>query len=438
MTFSTTLLAVLAGALVASVVGWAVSRFFDAGVSRPEKVAWSFATGLLVQTVLFGLVLWVLPGRGALVPLLVLGALVIGVSFAVRPPRAIASLHTPGERRPLVFVLLGIAAAAWLLFLVSALSEPMWSTDYLAIWGLKAKSIATTDHVPARLFSDPALYWAHKEYPLLVPFSLAALAPFAGGWDDQALALLLPLCELATLAALFGFLARRVSRLAGATAAALTALCFPLYRAVHAGTAEIPFALSLVLVSTAFLDALSDRSRAVLARLAVASLFCVSIKQEGWIFVGLLALALLLRRRRLGALALAVPAVAHWALLYLLRGAQTRRDFDFTFFRTGKWGELFIRFLHVLGRMLGTEAVAAWLPLAAILLYLVVTRRGASDALLPILPLQVLCYAVAFSVSSFDPMYAVDGAFSRIATTLFPALALVLAARIPEPRRTAA
>jgi hypothetical protein len=436
MTLGTALLAVLAGALVASVVGRAVSRFLDANLSRPEKVAWSFATGLLVQAVLFGLVVGILPGRGALVPLLVLDALVVAGSFVARPPRAISSLRAPTERRPPVLALLGVAALAWLLFLVAALSEPMWSTDYLAIWGLKAKTIAATGHVPARLFSDPALYWAHKEYPLLVPLSLAALAPFAGGWNDQALALFFPLCELATLAALLGFLARRVSPLSGATAAALTALCFPLYRAVNAGTAEVPFALSLVLVSTAFLDAISDRSRAVLARLAVASLFCVSIKQEGWIFVGLLAVALLLRRLWSGALALAVPAVAHWALLYFLRGPQTRRDFDFTFFRPDRWAELVRRFFHVLGRVFGSEVLAGWLPLLAVALYFLLTRRRMADFLLLAIVLQLLGYCVAFSVSSFDPSWAV-GVLRRLAMTLFPALTLVLAARIPEPRRTA-
>ena len=85
--------------------------------------------------------------------------------------------------------------------------------------------------------------------------------------------------------------------------------------------------------------------------------------------------------------------------LYLLRGPQTRRDFDFAFFRPDHWGELASRFFHVLGRILGTDAAAAWLPLLAIVLYLVVTRRGLADPLLPILPLQILCYAIAFSVS---------------------------------------
>jgi hypothetical protein len=313
--------------------------------------------------------------------------------------------------------------------LFSAVAEPMWSTDFLAIWGLKGKTIATTGHVPRRLFEDPALYWAHREYPLLVPLSLATLASFAGGWNDQALALLFPVCELATLFVLFGFLARRVSPLAGAASCALTALCFPLYRAVNAGTAEVPFAFSIVLVCCAFLDVLDRSSPSARARLFAASLFCVSIKQEGTLFVGLLALALFVRRRR-EAWMLIVPPVLHWGALYLLRGPQTRRDFDLTLFEPRRWKELPPLFATVLGRMLSTEAIQASVPLVAIGLFLLVTRRGVADPLLPIFPLQILCYAAAFSVSSFDPIYAVEGAFRRIALTLFPALTLALCARL--------
>jgi hypothetical protein len=432
MTFFDGVLRVLAGSLAAGAVGWAFVRFFTPVLHGAEKLAWSFATGLLVQAILFVVLLSIFPGAGAL-PILAIDAAIVAASFLVRrlllPPRPAERGEGWGEGRALVVALLAIAAVGWLLFLVAALSEPMWATDYLAIWGLKGKTIATTGHVPRRLFDDQALYWAHREYPLLVPLSLATLASFAGDWNDQALALLFPVCELATLLILFGFLARRVSPLAGAAACALTALCFPLYRAVNAGTAEVPFAFSVVLLCCAFLDVLDRSSPSARARLFAASLFCVSIKQEGTLFVGLLALALFVRRRR-EAWMLIVPPVLHWSTLYLLRGPQTRRDFDLTLFEPRRWKELPPLFATVLGRMLSTEAVQAWVPLVAIGLFLVVTRRGVADPLLPIIPLQILCYAAAFSVSSFDPIYAVEGAFRRIAMTLFPALTLLLCTRL--------
>ena len=426
MTFAASLLSVLAAFLLATTTGYALIRLCAEGLSRPEKVAWSVAAGLFAQSLLFVICILVSPGCGP-VPVFVLDLLIVASSFLVRRPGRPAPLRVRSLLVPALLLL--VAGAAWLVFLVEALGEPMWSTDYLAMWGLKGKTVFELGFVPIRLFQDPALYWAHREYPLLVPLSLAMLASFAGAWDDQALALLFPFCELATLLALFGFLARRVSIVAGATAAALASLDVFLYRAVNAGTAEVPLALSLVLVSCAFLDVRDGPSRPAIARLFAASLLCVSTKQEGTLFVVLLA-ALMWPRRRRAVWALVVPPVVHWALLYALRGPQTRRDFDLTLFMPRRWMELPPLFAKVMGRILGTEAVLAWVPLLAIVVFLVVTRRGIADPLLPVFLLQVLCYAVAFSVSSFDPMYAVDGAFRRIALTLFPAFALILGARL--------
>ena len=53
MTFVHSLLAVLAGLLLATAVGYALARFFADGLSRPEKIAWSFAAGLFTQAFLF-------------------------------------------------------------------------------------------------------------------------------------------------------------------------------------------------------------------------------------------------------------------------------------------------------------------------------------------------------------------------------------------------
>lgn len=431
MTFGSSVLAVFAGVLLATAVGYALVRFFSDGLSRVEKIAWSFATGLFAQALLFVISVSIAPGRRPL-SLLVLDVLIVGGSFLLRRPQRPPPLRVRGRAGTALLLL--VAGAAWLTFLVEALSEPMWSTDYLAMWGLKGKTVFELGFVPIRLFQDPALYWAHREYPLLVSLSLATLASLAGAWDDQALGLLFPLCELATLLALAGFLARRVSPLAGAAAAVLASLDIFLYRAVNAGTAEVPFALSLVLVSCAFLDVRNDMTRPAIARLVAASVLCVSIKQEGTLFVALLAAGMWPRRRR-AVWALVAPPIIHWGLLYLLRGPQTRRDFDLTLFGPGRWRELAPLFVKVVGRILGTEALLAWVPLVAILLFFLVTRPGIADALIPVFLLQILCYAVAFSVSSFDPMYAVDGAFRRIALTLFPAFALVLGARLDSRPR---
>jgi hypothetical protein len=226
-------------------------------------------------------------------------------------------------------------------------------------------------------------------------------------------------------------------------ATCLAAFCFNLYNPVNAGTAEVPFALGAVLAACALLDLLEANSSQTRLRLALAALFCASAKQEGTLWIALLGAVFLAVRGLRGwkreewkaAAAFAVPPTVHWVLLFLLRGPQTRRDFDFHFFEPGHWANLLSRFAAVCARIATTEMREAALPLAAIVVFLLVTRRSFADVILPALAAQILCYSVAFSVSSFDPMYAVDGAFRRIALTLFPVLSLVLGARIPVRRK---
>ena len=420
-----------------SLVGWAAGLLLVSGLRRAERWAWSFGVGLLVQSSILALAYAVkAPPR----PFLLAGDLLL-FAAGILLRRTRRQRQAPEERsrwQPLALILLAAAGAAWLVFAVTAAAEPMWSTDYLAIWGLKGRTIYETGSVPARLFHDPALYWAHREYPLLVPLALAALATLAGEWNDQALALLFPAAALATLALLYGFLSRRVSRIAGAAAASLSALCFRLYHPVNAGTAEIPFALGAVLAACAFLDVRDRNIPQARGRLALAALFCASTKQEGTLWIALLAVLFLVthgirgwKREDWKAIgALVAPLALHGSLLYLLRGPQSSRDFDLRLFEPSRWPELLSRFAAVGARIATTEIHEAALPLAAIALFLLVTRRSFADVLLLAIGAQIFFYCLAFSVSSFDPMYAVDSALRRLVLTLFPALTLVLAARL--------
>ena len=303
MSLLAALASVLAGLASASAVGWAVSRAATWGLTLRERIAWALACGLNIQA--FGLlVLLSLRARPSGWRLLLFDFAVAALALAMDRSRSRARAARAAESRPasreswLVPTLLyGVAALAWSIFLGEALADSMWATDFLAFWGYKGKVIALTAEIPRRLFQDPVLYFAHREYPMLVPLSLAALAAFGGRWNDQALALFYPACALATLLAVSGFLERRVSRRAAATATALAALCAFLYRPANAGTAEIPFALALVLACSAAIDFLKEDRTSSALRLALASLFCASLKQEGALFVFLLAVVLAIHGR---------------------------------------------------------------------------------------------------------------------------------------------
>ena len=254
-------------------------------------------------------------------------AVLAGLSFLARRPGTTPSpvRRTEGAS---VFpgVLTALALALVLLFAVQAARRGLGTEDHVAIWGLKAKTIFASASVPARLFHDPALAFSRPQEPLLVPLSLSAVAAAMRAWDVRALALLDPFLALATVLVVSGFLARRVTRMAGGAAGLLVALFAPLYSPESLGTAQIPLALGLVLVATAFLDALERETAGTCARLLLASLFCSATKAEGTLFVLLLLASLLargLRGRhvpRVAALALFLPAALHAAGMFLLRG----------------------------------------------------------------------------------------------------------------------
>jgi hypothetical protein len=437
MTFFAAVLRVLAGALATGVVGYALVRFAMPDLRRSEKAAWSFAAGLLVHATLLVVAWSLFPGAGAL-PILAGDTVVVAASFLARRSIPTPPPAEPGKERPALLVpLLAIAGVGCLIFLIAALSEPMWATDYLAMWGLKGKTIFETGSIPRRLFQDPALSWGRPDHPLLVPLSLAALASLSGGWNDQVLALLFPLCELATILAVWGFLSRRVSPLAGASAAALVSLCFPLYRAVNSGLAEVPLAFALVLASCAFFDVLETGSRSAMTRLFVASLLAAWSKPEGTLFVLLLAGVLCVRHGfrfvhawKTGGWALVVPPILTSGLMFFLWRPLPQHDFDATFLEPRRWSELLPRFGIVLGRIVGTVGPGAWVALLAVGLFLLLTRRGLADALFAVLALQFLAYIAAFAISSADPIWKVDSCFDRISATLLPPLFLVLGARL--------
>jgi hypothetical protein len=438
-----TTMAILLFLSTATVTGYAFVRFLRRGLSRAETLAWSFAAGLLVQAFIEVSLLaaGLLPGPKKIVAaetFLVAGCLVLHGRMRVRFP------PTPRrEWEPLSVSLLALSATGVFLFFCVAVSTPMSATDFLAIWGLKGRMIFATASIPARLFHDPAVAWAHPEYPLLLPVTFAALAAATRAWNHQALALLYPLCQLATVLALWGFLSRRVAKEAGAAAACLTALCFPLYRAGNVGTAEIPIALGLVLVASAAADALSESSAPAQARLALASLFAVSVKQEGTLFVLFIAAALLLRplatRQRPGLLWIwaALPALLHAAAMRLLRGPVARRDYDLTLLSPARWKELLSRIGTAVEHIFEVELGSAAIPIAAILLLLLATRRSFLDWLLWPLAMQVLAYVLICSLSAFGPIWLIEASFGRIVLALFPLLTLLLAARLLPARESA-
>ena len=140
----------LAGGFTSRVCGPA-DRLFLA-----ERIAWSWALGaaILASMVPLSFLAHVRPGWPAFLALSALsaaGAWIFRVRKTDRPRPPDARLDSSAERVRL-FALLGAFAAVGVgLYLMRALTEPMWSNDYVAIWGLKGKTIHASGAVPSRL-----------------------------------------------------------------------------------------------------------------------------------------------------------------------------------------------------------------------------------------------------------------------------------------------
>lgn len=167
----------------------------------------------------------------------------------------------------------------------------------------------------------------------------------------------------------------------------------------------------------------------------MASVLCVTIKQEGSLFVALLALWLVGREIRsqrashASWLFFALPSLVQAAVLRALRGPVARRDFDLTLLAPRRLPEWLGRWREVLVHLARVEIAAAALPLMGLVLFLVLSRRRGEGPLLVVLAVQTGAYAAAASLSVFEPAWGLESAFARTTLALVPALALVLGAR---------
>jgi hypothetical protein len=417
-----------------SVLGYPLVRRLR-NLSNAELAAWSWIAGLLALAgaqaivLLFGLrtapwKLWT-----------ILAALAL--AFRDRAPRAPRTAVAPSRIATAAGIL---SLGGLILFSVNALSEPMWAWDYVAIWGLKGKMFYLSGGLPPRFFHDPELAFVHPSYPFLLPLLLASLSTLAGGWDSQALALLYPAFELATLVLTWGFLRRRCGPEAAAVGTVLTAGFFSLYQSLLVGLADIPMALGFVLAGSAFLDSLDAPGSARVRPLILSGLFCCSLKKEGAVFLLLLAAAaawVWVRDRgrssvTAAAIFAAVPAL-HQALLRAIRGAASDAAFRWSLIAQ-RGGAVFLQRLQETAvGLLHSVDLPALLAILGVALVLLATRRSLADPLLAPLGAMIVLYAVAPAASAWtDAARFADFTFARVTTALVPLLFLVLGARMSE------
>lgn len=432
----------------AALAGFAGGRalFPASNAMRPERIGWGALTGFasLAAVEAVCLVSGIRPAILAFAAGLLATAAVGRIFPAKNGPPPVSASNAGGEsQRPFGAVdalLMSAAAAGVLLYLLRAATEPMWSNDYLAIWGLKGKTIFTTEGLPPWLRDSEIAGFSHPEYPLGLPLLFAAVSAILSRWDDHALSLLYPAIALATLAVLYGWLTRRgASRRVALTACALLALFEPLYSSFLTGLAEVPLAATMLLVGTALSDALDGTDPSAGRRLAVAAFLAASLKNEG-LFLGAAASVVALagpgmwRRRTAIAATALVPALAACLLGRLASGPAPLRDFDIGILLSGRTADLVSRIASAFGTAIDMAA-PAWLGLLAAVVLVGCGRRSAgADRLLFLALACVAVYVALPALAVRGPEWLARTTLYRTSAALAPLAAAGIAGRFaPAP-----
>jgi hypothetical protein len=403
--------------LAASAAGWIVARAL-LPPDRPfrlERLGWAFAVGvaLLESFVPLSFLAGARPGGIAFA---ILAGVCVLASLRLRVPRSRTSprLET-WNSRPAAHLLLSLLVVLGVaLYLLRALTEPMWSNDFVAIWGLKGKAIFLSGGMPAERFPGVS----HPEYPLGLPFLYAGVAFLTHGWDDHAMALLFPLFQIATLAVAAGWLRRRkASPTVSLLVAAILASFEPLYSAFLTGLAEVPLAFGALLFGTALADAFEPAEAGALRRLALAAAILAATKNEGLFLAAagcLLGLALGGRRRwKIAAAALPTALLVH-LLHRIWRGSLPLRDFDLGLFSL----ERLLRSLATAAAVVGP---LGWIGvLLVVALAVLGARRRDADTLVALAGCAAVVYLLLPAFAVRGPEWMVQTTLTRIAAALAP------------------
>lgn len=410
-----------------------VSALFPGGRGRAlERWGWSVAAAplFLAGHVVVAFALGLRPGWASFLASILAASLLSRVRRLARDerPHAGALALSPAAWTFLALTVAGVALA-----LVRSLAEPMWSNDFLAVWGLKGKTIFGDAAIPQRLFRWPEFEFSNPGYPIGLPLTYAGIGFLLGRWDDHAMALLFPFIQVGTLLVLSGWLRRRGAGDSVALAAsAFVASLGTLYSAWLTGMAEIPAAFAFLLVGTALWDVLDETDAGAVRRLAAASLLAAATKNEGLLLAATAGAVLAFRaaRRRepkwgVAAAAALIPALGSWAAHRIVLGSHAVRGLELGLL----WAPGLGARIRETIRVGWAELVRPIWPgvLAVVALVVLSPRSARANPILLLYSASLAVYLVLPILCPFGPLWLIHWTVGRIAGALVPLLAAGLA-----------
>ena len=348
---------------------------------------------------------------------------------------------------PSAVAVAAVLAAAF--FLEHTLRYPDGGWDAWMIWNLRARFLARAGGGFRAAFSPELLFWAHQDYPLMLPGIVAQVFLLAGAepiWLPALVAAGIAALDVLVLAAAL----RELRGPGWGSVGALVLLATPCFIPFAANQqSDVPEGAFLLAAAVLAALAVETGARRALALSGLAASFACWTKNEGALYGLSLAAALLTvrwapPRQRLrgvllfGAGALPVLALLGWFKLRfahvndLLHGASAARLVD-----PSRWGVLVIDLMR---RIVYFQGWALWLIAEVAVLALVLPRLPPRPAA------RAVGAALALALAGTLPIYLLQphplawffrASFDRVLIQLWPSilLATILALAAPAPPR---
>jgi len=433
---------------MSAILAAAAVAISGAAASSLAPVRGAFRAALAV---LFGLGIWSAAYSVALFAFgadprvrLAKDALLVAAGTALivwRPRRAALAAETVGPASPdaprwPAYAVAAAAVLATALFVEHTVRVPDGGWDAWAIWNLRARFLARGGAGFRAAFSPEILFWAHRDYPLLVPGAVAQaflLARSESPWVPAAVSY----AFAAAAVVLLGAAARELRGAGWGALAALALLSTPCFVGFAANQqADVP--VSALLLAACALTAIALESmqpRALLAAGFAASLAAWT-KNEGTLYLSCLAAALLatrwapLRERLRGVLRFGLGALPVLALVawFKLRVAHESDLFGIAsasrILDASRWGELLA---SVLRRIVYFQSWALWLVAEVAVLAVLLPRLPRRPAARAIGMAVALALAVTMAVYVLQPhplLWFFRASIDRVLIQLWPSALL--------------
>ena len=284
----------------------------SAGIAPLAGMAWTGCIGALVPTIGVRLT----PAGAVVIALATIAAGAIRMRTASTPPTSAQLART---RLDLILILASVCViglVSWSAFRLFRL-EPLSGYDGWAIWGMKARALATVG-AKTEIFASPAYSRLHLEYPLLLPAVHSLTLQWSRGFTSNTVVLSCLAIGLSGVLAIWAILRERVRpALLLPFLAALVAMP-AFFVQLATGYADVPVAIFVAAGLVAAARWLLEDAR---AWLALATLFLAAaalVKNEGLLFAAVILVGLLVtaegrRRVEVVACALAIALIyAPW------------------------------------------------------------------------------------------------------------------------------